>query len=105
MDGQHSNGIRQDILDIIDGRRARILLALADGALRFGRLRSSMGLSQKTLAADLHALERAGLLTRTVYAEVPPRVEYALTASGCSLREMLLLLNDWSREHLMPGER
>ncbi len=55
----------------------------ADGPLRFARLLERIdGISQKMLTQTLRALERDGLVTRTVYAEVPPRVEYALTSDG-----------------------
>ena len=63
-------------------------LAHADGPLRFARLLERVeGISQKMLTQTLRQLERDGLITRTVYAEVPPRVEYALTPDGTAILE------------------
>lgn len=74
--------------------------ALADGAMRFSELRRSVGgVSQKMLTQTLRGLERDGLVTRTVYAEVPPRVEYELTRAGRTLQEPLKALERWSTEH------
>ena len=57
------------------------------------------GISRRMLTVTLRALERDGLVTRTVYAEVPPRVEYELTALGRSLQSVVLTLGDWVSEH------
>jgi DNA-binding HxlR family transcriptional regulator len=57
------------------------------------------GISRRMLTVTLRALERDGLLTRTVHAEVPPRVEYELTALGHSLQTVVLTLGDWVSEH------
>ncbi len=60
------------------------------GRIRFGELRERVGgISPSTLAGRLEELEAAGLITRAVYAEVPPRVEYSLTSAGQALRERL----------------
>ena len=73
-----------------------ILRDLLTGTKRFGELRRSLGgVSQKVLTAQLREMEDSGLLTRTVYPEVPPRVEYALTALGESLRPILDAMWDW----------
>ena len=65
--------------------------------LRYSELERSLpGVSQKVLAQRLRELERDGLVTRTVYPEVPPRVEYGLTERGRALRPALALLRDWS---------
>ena len=64
------------------------MLAHADGPIRFARLLERVeGISQKMLTQTLRQLERDGLITRTVYAEVPPRVEYALTPDGTVILE------------------
>ncbi|WP_350351718.1 helix-turn-helix domain-containing protein [Microbacterium sp. A8/3-1] len=73
---------------------------LADRPARFSDIRRSVaGISQKMLTQTLRGLERDGLVTRTVFAEVPPRVEYALTPAGQTLREPLKALERWSIEH------
>lgn len=77
-----------------------IVGALAEGPRRFSELRRTIdGVSQKMLTQTLRGLERDGLVTRTVHAEVPPRVEYQLTPAGRTLREPLKALERWSIEH------
>ena len=71
------------------------------GTLRFNELRRGIeGISQRMLTVTLRGLERDGLVERAVYAEVPPRVEYSLTALGKTLRESVRLLVKWSSTHL-----
>ena len=75
---------------------ALILRDLMDGPRRFNELRCSIGhISQKVLTSNLRQMEKHGLLTRTVYAEVPPRVEYELTELGASLKPVLDTLRWW----------
>ena len=63
---------------------------------RFNELKKSLdGISQKVLTDALRSLEADGLITRTVYAEVPPRVEYALSETGETLRPVLKSMEDW----------
>ena len=77
-----------------------ILVALADGPLRFSQLRKRLdGITPKVLTQTLRALERDGILTRTVYAEVPPRVEYELTSLGADLREPIDAVRLWAEDH------
>lgn len=77
-----------------------ILRDLLPGTKRFGALKKSIGsVSQKVLTAQLRAMEESGLLTRTVYAEVPPRVEYALTELGQSLQPILDAMWNWGEEY------
>lgn len=65
---------------------------------RFNELQRSLeGVSQKVLASALRDLERDGLVERTVYAEVPPRVEYNLTELGRSLEPIIAAMEDWGR--------
>lgn len=79
-----------------DKRKVLILRDLMTGTKRFGELKKSVGnVSQKVLTAQLRAMEESGLLTRTVYAEVPPRVEYTLTKLGRSLRPILDAMQSW----------
>jgi DNA-binding HxlR family transcriptional regulator len=71
------------------------------GTLRFNALRSRVnGISQRMLTVTLRGMERDGLVTRTVYPEVPPRVEYALTRLGATLRQLVRGLVEWSGAHL-----
>lgn len=73
-----------------------IMRDLMDGSRRFGELHKSLaGISQKVLTENLRAMERDGLLTRTVFPEVPPRVEYALSELGLSLRPVIEIMRDW----------
>ncbi len=77
-----------------------ILRDLMDGTKRFGELKKSIGtVSQKVLTAQLRDMEEKGLLTRRVYAEVPPRVEYTLTETGYSLRPILDSMVSWGRDY------
>jgi DNA-binding HxlR family transcriptional regulator len=76
----------------------------AGGPLRFTRVLESVdGISQKMLTQTLRALERDGLVTRTLYPQVPPRVEYAITARGTDLLVQILPLWRWIVEQL-PAE-
>ncbi|MGN1329061.1 MAG: winged helix-turn-helix transcriptional regulator [Eubacterium sp.] len=77
-----------------------ILRDLMPGKKRFGELKKSIGtVSQKVLTAQLRDMEADGLVTRTVYPEVPPRVEYALTDLGKSLQPVLDSLSDWGESY------
>ncbi|WP_370961459.1 winged helix-turn-helix transcriptional regulator [Amycolatopsis sp. cg9] len=68
--------------------------------LRFGELhRAVAGISQRMLTLTLRQLERDGLLTRTVHASVPPRVDYALTSLGTSLLDSVAALGGWAETH------
>ncbi len=78
-----------------------VILVLSDGTKRYGDLaRTIGGVSQKMLTQTLRGLERDGLVTRTVYAEVPPRVEYDLTELGQSLLDAVQSLTDWATTHM-----
>ncbi|APF33846.1 transcriptional regulator [Microbacterium sp. AISO3] len=73
-----------------------VLLALTDGTARWGELRRSVaGISEKMLASTLRTLEADGIVSRTAYPEVPPRVEYALTERGVELMERMMPLMEW----------
>ena len=81
---------------ISDRWKVLILRDLLPGTKRFGELRRSIGrVSQKVLTANLRDMEEKGLLTRKVYAEVPPRVEYTLTELGLSLKPVLDAMWKW----------
>ena len=73
-----------------------ILRDLMEGTKRFGELKKSLGnISQKVWTANLRAMEENGLLIRTVYAQVPPKVEYTLTDTGYSLKPVLDAMVQW----------
>ena len=77
-----------------------ILRDLIPGTKRFGELKKSLGtVSQKVLTAQLRDMEADGLLTRTVYPEVPPRVEYTLTDLGMSLKPVLDSMWIWGENY------
>ena len=116
-DGPRNAGpTRQDIEMIEQTRAARDLLSskwkvdllylLARGVHRYSRLYDNLrGASKKMLTDSLRGLERDGFVDRTVYAEVPVRVEYSLTALGWSATELLIALADWADEHLADVEQ
>ena len=77
-----------------------ILRDLMEGTKRFGELKKSLGdISQKVLTANLRAMEENGLLIRTVYAQVPPKVEYTLTDTGYSLKPILDAMVQWGTKY------
>ena len=77
-----------------------VVTRLGDGPMRFNELRRSIGgISQRMLTLTLRGLERDGLVTRTVYPTIPPRVDYALTSLGCSLLRPVQTLGDWARQN------
>ena len=83
-----------------DKWKVLILRDLMPGTKRFGELKKSIGsVSQKVLTAQLRDMEERGLLTRKVYAEVPPRVEYTLTDLGYSLKPVLDAMKNWGEEY------
>jgi DNA-binding HxlR family transcriptional regulator len=93
---------REMLMRIGDKWSVYVIHLLGDaGTLRFNELRSQVdGISQRMLTVTLRGMERDGLVTRTVYPEVPPRVEYALTPLGKTLRQLVKGLVQWSGAHL-----
>jgi DNA-binding HxlR family transcriptional regulator len=87
-------------LDVIGGKwKGVILFHLLGGTLRFNALRRSLGnITQRMLIHQLRELEEDGLILRTVYPQVPPRVDYALTPAAQSLEPLLRGLHDWGAE-------
>jgi DNA-binding HxlR family transcriptional regulator len=90
------------VLDRIGDRWTVLVVgSLSGGPMRFSELgRRVRGISQKMLTQTLRGLERDGLVTRTVHAEVPPRVEYELTEPGRTLIAPLAGLDAWARAHM-----
>lgn len=83
-----------------DKWKVLIIRDLLTGTKRFGELKKSMGtVSQKVLTAQLRDMEDNGLISRRVYAEVPPRVEYALTELGFSLKPLLDAMVTWGKAY------
>lgn len=86
---------------IADKYTVLIIVFLQDRPRRFNELqRIITGISQKMLTQTLRSLERDGLITRTIYPEVPPRVEYALTALGETLIEPLAAIRCWAETNI-----
>ncbi|KAF1302157.1 helix-turn-helix transcriptional regulator [Enterococcus saccharolyticus] len=88
-------------LSLISNRwKVLILRDLMTGKKRFGELKKSIGsISQKVLTTNLRDMEEQGLVTRKAYPEVPPRVEYELTATGYSLQPVLDSLSAWGANY------
>ena len=92
--------VETTLMLIGDKWKVLILRDLMDGTKRFGELKKSIGtVSQKVLTAQLRDMEENGLLTRKVYAEVPPRVEYTLTETGYSLKPVLDAMWAWGADY------
>ena len=88
--------VETTLMLIGDKWKVLILRELLTGTKRFGALKKSIGgVSQKMLTANLRGMEQDGLLTRTVFPEVPPHVEYSLTDLGFSLRPLLDSMREW----------
>jgi DNA-binding HxlR family transcriptional regulator len=90
------------VLDLIDGKwKGVILYHLSMGSLRFGEMRRKFpNVTQRMLTKQLRELEEAGLITRTVFAQVPPRVDYALSPRGESLKPVIAALKQWGDAYL-----
>lgn len=87
-------------LNVIGGKWKPIILhMLSSGTLRFGELKKNIPpVSQKMLTQQLRELEADGIISRRVYAEVPPKVEYSLTARGATLKPVLEKLYAWGQQ-------
>ncbi|NBJ12640.1 winged helix-turn-helix transcriptional regulator [Microvirga arsenatis] len=87
----------------------QVVVQLGEGPKRFNELRRLVtGISQRMLTLTLRGLERDGLVTRTVYPTIPPRVDYQLTDLGCSLLKTVRALGDWAiqnRDEILAARR
>jgi DNA-binding HxlR family transcriptional regulator len=94
------DGVNQ-ALELLHGKwKVHLLFFMARGIHRHGRLLDCLpGASKKVMIDTLRALERDGLVTRRVFAEVPVRVEYSLTSLGWTITEPLLVLGEWGKAH------
>lgn len=91
---------RTSLARIANKWTAMIVIVLSDGPVRFRDIQSKVqGISGKVLTDTLRALERDGVVSRQIYAEVPPRVEYELTELGMTLTEPLEALRSWAETH------
>jgi DNA-binding HxlR family transcriptional regulator len=97
----HDPELFRSVLDRIGDKWSLFLIgALEDGPVRFTQLlRVTPGISRRMLTSTLRALERDGLVSRTVHPEVPPRVEYAVTELGRTLTEPVRALANWASEN------
>lgn len=92
--------IRQVMARAGDKWSILVVATLQDGPMRYTDMQRAIpGISQRMLTLTLRQLQRDGLVTRTAYAEVPPRVEYALTTLGSTLLGIVLPLIDWAGTH------
>lgn len=92
--------VETTLMLIGDKWKVLILRDLMLGTKRFGELKKSIGsVSQKVLTAQLRDMEQKGLVNRKAYAEVPPRVEYSLTALGQSLKPILDAMWNWGEKY------
>ena len=92
--------VETTLMLISDKWKVLILRDLMPGTKRFSELKRSVGhVTQKVLTAQLRQMEESGLVTRTVYPEVPPRVEYSLTELGRSLKPVLDAMWDWGENY------
>ncbi len=94
-------------LRVIGGKwKPLILWHVHEGTVRFGELMRKMpGITQKMLTQQLRELEEDKLVTRTVYAEVPPRVDYSISAYGKTLWPVLKAMAEWGRNHVELQEK
>jgi DNA-binding HxlR family transcriptional regulator len=88
-------------LDVIGGKWKGVLLFhLLNGSKRFNQLRRLLpDVTQRMLTLQLRELEEDGLISRTVYAQVPPKVEYSLTEFGETLQPLLLMMKEWGQDY------
>jgi DNA-binding HxlR family transcriptional regulator len=91
----------ESVIGVIGGRwKCVVLFHLGHGTLRFGELRRVLpNVTQRMLTLTLRELEEDGLVRRTVYAEVPPRVEYDLTPWGRSLEPIIVAMCEWGKRY------
>jgi len=89
----------EEAVHILGGRwRIILLYFLLNGPQRFSDLQKHTGISRRILTVNLRVLEEAGLVLRTAYPEVPPRVEYQLTPDGLALRSIIHDLYSWGEK-------
>jgi DNA-binding HxlR family transcriptional regulator len=94
------HAISETLARIGDKWTLLVVELLADGPMRFNEIRRTIGnISQRMLTLTVRGLERDGLVTRTVYPTIPPRVDYELTKLGRTLREPVMAIANWARKN------
>lgn len=103
MGEEHANCPAETAIAMLGSKwKLLILRELFKGMRRFGELaRSVPGISQKMLTQQLRQMEEDGLVSRKIYPEVPPRVEYSLTGIGESLKPVLDAMHKWGTKYVM----
>ncbi|MBU3217382.1 helix-turn-helix transcriptional regulator (plasmid) [Clostridium estertheticum] len=93
-------------IDLISGKWSMwVLWTLQNGTLRFGELRKKIpSITEKMLIQQLKKFESYNIVSRKMYFQVPPKVEYSLTEYGKSLKPIILLIRQWRNEHLFIQE-
>lgn len=97
----HCKRINEVLTRVGDRWSVLVIISLSEyGTLRFNELKRNLGISQRMLSLTLRELERDGLVNRTYYPTIPPKVEYNLTAMGESFRQPVNALGNWALENL-----
>ncbi|MCB2342476.1 winged helix-turn-helix transcriptional regulator [Clostridium estertheticum] len=93
-------------IDLISGKWSMwVLWTLQNDTLRFGELRKKIpSITEKMLIQQLKKFESYNIVSRKMYSQVPPKVEYSLTEYGKSLKPIMLLIRQWGNEHLFIQE-
>jgi DNA-binding HxlR family transcriptional regulator len=103
---EECRGISEVLSRVGDKWSVLVVSTLGGGPMRFNEIRRGLGsISQRMLTLTLRGLERDGLVKRTVFPTVPPRVDYELTALGCSLLKPVNDLSDWARRNRAAMEQ
>ncbi|WP_027583189.1 helix-turn-helix domain-containing protein [Bradyrhizobium sp. Ai1a-2] len=104
--GSDCRGVASVLARVGDKWSVLVIMLLGDGPRRFNELKRTIGgISQRMLTLTLRGLERDGLVTRTVFPTIPPRVDYELTDLGRGLARPVQALGQWAFEHLPEIER
>lgn len=106
FNGKQYNCPMEMTIDLIGGKwKALILWNLSNGCKRFNELQRLLhNITQKMLAQQLRDMEKNGLISRKIYNEIPPRVEYSLTGFGKTLLPVLYAMNSWGTEFVNSKE-